>query len=242
MLPPPPEHPPPSECGEPPAYNELRDNRSNTRSPMSPASFSQLSACSCPNPHTQTPISGWNMPVYSDNECPRCHSEKYFDPNTYCQEAYIRRTQSPRTQLLQHVNNKTINGVPHTCSPREAPCGNVPFQYAQSQKGPHSNCATPYGDYSKSNINRTSQGSHSDNDGQCVPCFQSYKITPKSDKDYRFMHEEWGPDPAPPCHSCEQDSGMGMEEDGTSMERGCQSTLPGLPAGDCVNNSLYPVR
>ncbi|XP_053372877.1 roundabout homolog 1-like [Mercenaria mercenaria] len=239
VLPPPPEHPPPSECGEPPLYSEVRgDSRSNTRSPMSPVSFSQLSACSCPNPHTQTPVSGWNMPVYSDNECPRCHSEKYFDPMNYCHDAYIRRTHSPRMQMLQHVNNRNIPNTAHTCSPRATPSGSV--QYSQPQRGYHSNCATPQGENSKSNIKRASHSSHSDNEAPSImPCFQSYKITPKSEKDYRFMHEEWGPDPAPPCQ-CEHDSGMGMEEDGMSMDRACQSSLPSIAPGDCVNN--YNVR
>lgn len=237
VLPPPPEHPPPSECGDPPLYSEVRgDSRSNTRSPMSPVSFSQLSACSCPNPHTQTPVSGWNMPVYSDNECPRCHSEKYFDPMTYCQEAYLRRTHSPRMQMIQNVNNRNIQNSAHTCSPRATPSGSVQYQYSQPQRGCHSNCATPHGDNNKSNIKRASHSSHSDNEAPSImPCFQSYKITPKSEKDYRFMHEEWGPDPAPPCH-CEHDSGMGMEDDGTSIDRACQSSLPSLAPSDCVNN------
>lgn len=243
MLPPPPEHPPPSECGEPPMYSEIRgDNRSTTRSPMSPASFSQLSACSCPNPHTQTPISGWNMPVYSDNECPRCHSEKYFDPMAYCQDAYIRRTQSPRAQIQHHVNSRNIANSAHSCSARVTP--SAQYQYSQPPRGYHSNCATPYGDNNnKSNINRASNSSHSDNEASSImPCFQAYKIAPKSEKDYRFLREEWGPDPAPPCLNCEQDSGMGMEEDGLSMDRACQSSLPSLAPEDCVKNSAYNVR
>jgi hypothetical protein len=244
MLPPPPEHPPPSECGDQPIYNELRgDNRSNTRSPMSPVSFSQLSACSCPNPHTQTPVSGWNMPVYSDNECPRCHSEKYYDPMSYCQDACLRRTHSPRNQLLQQ-SNRTIPSSVHMCSTRMPPGGNVTYQYSQPQRGHHSNCATPYGDNSnKSNLNRASHSSHSDNETpSIIPCLQSYKITPKSEKDYRFMREEWGPDPAPPCQGCEHDSGMGMEDENMSMDRACQSSLPSLAAGDCGNVSPYHLR
>ncbi|XP_060573508.1 roundabout homolog 1-like isoform X3 [Ruditapes philippinarum] len=235
MLPPPPEHPPPSECGDPPLYSEVRgDSRSNTHSPMSPVSFSQLSACSCPNPHTQTPVSGWNMPVYSDNECPRCCSEKYYDPMTYCQDAYIRRTHSPRMQVLQHVNNRNIPNTGHTCSPRATP--SVQYQYSKPHKGYHSNCATPQGDKNKSNIKRASHSSHSDNEAPSImPCLQSYKITPKSEKDYRFMHEEWGPDPAPPCH-CEHDSGMGMEEDGINIDRACQSSLPAIAPSDAVSN------
>ncbi|XP_052804890.1 roundabout homolog 2-like isoform X3 [Mya arenaria] len=241
MLPPPPEHPPPSECSELPSYHEIKgENRSDTHSPMSPVSFSQLSACSCPNPHTQTPLSNWNMPVYSDTECPRCHSEKYYDPVTYCQEAFIRRTNSPRTQLMQPVNNR--NNIPnnmHTCSPRATPCGNVHYQYSQPQRGPPSNCAIPVqgcgencnsnNSSNKSVIKRASHSSHSDNEAPSImPCFQAYRITPKEENEPRFIREEWGPDPAPPCHTCEHDSGMGLEEDGNCMDRACQSSLPSL--------------
>ena len=244
MLPPPPEHPPPSECGDPPTYNEIRgDSRSNTRSPMSPA-FSQLSACSCPNPHTQTPVSGWNMPMYSDNECPRCHSEKYYDPMSYCQDAFIRRTNSPRSQMMHHINSRnnlqSASGQ-HACSPRATPCANVHCQYSQPQRGMNpQNCAMPpqmmgatnnsgsgSNKSNNNNINRASHSSRSDNESPSImPCLQSYRITPKEavmEKDPRYGHEEWGPDPAPPCSlSCEHDSGMGLEEDGTCMNRACQ--------------------
>lgn len=226
MLPPPPEHPPPSECGDP-LYHEIRgEPRSTSRSPMmSPVSFSQLSACSCPNPHTQTPVSGWNMPLYSDSECPRCHSEKYYDPMTYCQEPYIRRTSSPRTQLMQQQANarnipNNANVSVHSCSPRGTPGGSVHYQYSQPHRGfPPQKCATPQlGDKNNftnnvSNVNRASHSSHSDNEGQgLMPCLQSYRITPKEEKDPRYFRAQWGPDPAPPC---EQVSGMGLEEDGT---------------------------
>lgn len=228
MLPPPPEHPPPSECGEPPSYNEIRtDNRSNTRSPLSPVSFSQLSACSCPNPQTQTPVSNWNMPVYSDNECPRCHSEKYYDPVAYCQDAYLRRTNSPRTQMFSHVNIRNIpNNSVHSCSPHGTPCGSVHYQFPH--RGPQSNCATPQGGEecknNKSNIQWASHSSHSDSDTQTgLPCFHSYRITPQSEQDGRFVQKEWGPDPAPPFHNCEHDSGMGMEEEG--LDRTGQSVM-----------------
>ncbi|XP_052243255.1 roundabout homolog 1-like isoform X2 [Dreissena polymorpha] len=231
MLPPPPEHPPPSECGDP-LYHEIRGeprSTSRSRSPMSPVSFSQLSACSCPNPHTQTPVSGWNMPLYSDTECPRCHSEKYYDPMTYCQEPYIgsRRTNSPRTQLMQQqqANARNIpnngNVSVHSCSsPRVTPCGSVHYQYSQPHvRGfPPQNCATPHqaGDNKNnftnnvSNVNRASHSSHSDNEVQgLMPCLQSYRITSKEEKDPRyFPREKWGPDPAPPF--CEQVSSMGL--------------------------------
>ena len=321
FLPPPPEHPPPSECGDPPTYQDVRgDNHDSSRSPgtpLSPVSFSQVSACSCPNPHTQTPVSGWNMPVYSDNECPRCHSEKYFDPaiipGTYSQNPYIQRTQSPRTVMLQNMNTRNAQNCSHTQPPiRVTP--NITYQYSQPQRG------TPIVNYSasqqgSSNPNRSS---HSDNEGS-MPCFQSYRITPQSDRDhvaesekdyrlanndkgfrmanseidyrlantdkdyrmanseidyrlahnendyrlansemdyrmgrephwvpnqdYRFMNEsEWGPGPAPPCRHCEHDSGMGPEEEeGSCMDRACQSSLPSL-ANECINNSLYPAR
>ena len=284
FLPPPPEHPPPSECGEPPSYQEVRGDRDAPRSPqspLSPVSFSQVSACSCPNPHTQTPVSGWNMPVYSDNECPRCNSEKSFDPNlipgTYTQNPYIQRTQSPRTLMLQNMNNRNIQNCSHAQSPRGTP--HVNYQYSQPIRG------TPNSNYSasqkgSSNPNRSS---HSDTEGNSMPCFQSYRITPQGEKDrithsekdyriansekdyrlansemdyrlgrephwvpnqdYRFLSEnEWGPGPAPPCRHCEHDSGTGLEdEEGSCMDRACQSSLPSL-AGECINNSLYPPR
>ena len=186
FLPPPPEHPPPSECGEPPSYQEVRgitqDARQSPQSPLSPVSFSQVSACSCPNPHTQTPVSGWNMPVYSDNECPRCNSEKYFDPTVipgvYPQNPYVVQcTQSPRTIMLQNLNNRNIQNCSHVQSPRGTPN----YQYLQPPR------ITPNINYSASqmgptNPNRSSHSSHSDNENN-LPCFQSYRITPQSEKD-----------------------------------------------------------
>lgn len=285
FLPPPPEHPPPSECGEPPTYQEVRrDNQDTSRSPqtpLSPVSFSQVSACSCPNPHTQTPVSGWNMPMYSDNECPRCHSEKYFDPailpGVYSQNPYVQRTQSPRTIMLQNINNRNIQN----CSHAQSPCGtpSVNYQYSQPPR------ITPNINYSASqkgstNPNRSSHSSHSESEGN-MPCLQSYRINPQTEnmaqsekdfrsvnsekdyrvvnsekdyrlgrepkwvpsQDYRFINEnEWGPGPAPPCRHCEHDSGTGLEEEeGSCMDRACQSSLPSL-ANECINNSLYPVR
>ena len=287
FLPPPPEHPPPSECGEPPSYQEVRgdthDAPRSPQSPLSPVSFSQVSACSCPNPHTQTPVSGWNMPVYSDNDCPRCHSEKYFDPTVipgvYPQNPYVvQRTPSPRTIMLQNLNNRNIQNCSHAQSPRGPP--NINYQYSQPPR------VTPNVNYSASqkgpsNPNRSSHSSHSDNEGN-LPCFQSYRITPQTEKDgitqsekdyrppgsendyrlansekdyrlgrepkwapspdYRFISEnEWGPGPAPPCRHCEHDSGTGLEEEGSCMDRACQSSLPCL-ANECINNSLYPAR
>ena len=199
FLPPPPEHPPPSECGDPPTYQDVRgNNRDASRSPqtpLSPVSFSQVSACSCPNPHTQTPVSGWNMPVYSDNECPRCHSEKYFDPSlipgTYSQNPYIQRTQSPRTVMLQNMNTRNAQNCSHTQSQRGTP--SINYQYSQPQRG------TPNINYSasqkgSSNPNRSS---NSDNEGT-MPCFQSYRITPQiereniaqSERDHRLANSE----------------------------------------------------
>ena len=173
---------------------------------MSPVSFSQVSACSCPNPHTQTPVSGWNMPVYSDNECPRCNSEKYFDPTViqgvYPQNPYVvQQTQSPRTIMLQNLNNRNIQNCSHVQSPRGTPN----YQYSQSPR------ITPNINYSASqkgpvDLNRSSHSSHSDNEGN-LPCLQSYRITPQterdgitqsdknykpsnSDKDFRLMNSE----------------------------------------------------
>ena len=240
MLPPPPDHPPPSECGEPPLYSEIRsgDEHCSARSPVSPVSFSQLSACSCPNPHTQTPVSNWNMPVYSDNECPRCQSEKLYEP-TFCQDAYMKRTYSPRTHLLQHVNvtqnpQNSFSAHPSRVTP------NVIYQYSQPHRSLKSESIAPHGDR-QSSLNRGSHSSHSDDDrpSSVRPCFHAYKINQKTDKDYRFLREkESCPEPAPPCHQCGNDSGMGLEEDGTCMDRRCESAVP-VGNIDYLNNSLY---
>ncbi|CAG5123971.1 unnamed protein product, partial [Candidula unifasciata] len=79
LLPPPPEHPPPSELGSPPDHSvdsslhRINSNVAETRfmdnrSPMSPVS--KISACSCPAPHDRmVPILRPNIP-YSDIEYP----------------------------------------------------------------------------------------------------------------------------------------------------------------------------
>ena len=101
FLPPPPEHPPPSEIGsDSPAkslqYAEVYQNRAMTnRSPMSP--MSKISSCSCPVPHSQHPMcnQGWTVPpAYSDSGCVRCCSPKYCDNGQY---SAINRVQSPRS-------------------------------------------------------------------------------------------------------------------------------------------------
>lgn len=100
FLPPPPEHPPPSEVGsDSPAnslqYAEVSQNRAMAnRSPMSP--MSKISSCSCPVPHSQHPSCAqqWNVPppAYSDSGCARCCSPKYCDNGQY---SAINRVQSP---------------------------------------------------------------------------------------------------------------------------------------------------
>lgn len=234
VLPPPPEHPPPSDLGDPPSYQDIRgDSRSNTRSPMSPVSIAQLSACSCPNPHTQTPVPGWNMPVYSDNECPRCHSEKYYDPVTYCREAFIRRTNSPHTQLVPHVNSRNIpnsNSGMQMCSPHGASCGSGHYQLSQPHGGPQNSC-TPVGVdnvcNNQSEVSRASHSSNSDTDTQkAMLCLQSYRLTPKSVGQEPRFTQEWSPGPAPGFHNSEQDSGMGMEEDGAGIDRSFHTAMP----------------
>jgi len=75
------------------------------------------------------------------------------------------------------------------------------------------------------NIARASHSSHSDSDTQAgMLCFKNYRIANQVDtNDPRYVQKEWGPDPAPPCHNCEHDSGMGLEEDGMCMDRSGQS-------------------
>ena len=113
--------------------------------------------------------------------------KKYFDPNlipgTYTQNPYIQRTQSPRTLMLQNMNNRNIQNCSHAQSPRGTP--HVNYQYSQPIRG------TPNSNYSasqkgSSNPNRSS---HSDTEGNSMPCFQSYRITPQGEKD-RITHSE----------------------------------------------------
>ncbi|VDI07959.1 roundabout, axon guidance receptor 1 [Mytilus galloprovincialis] len=147
FLPPPPEHPPPSEVGsDSPAnslqYAEVSQNRAMAnRSPMSP--MSKISSCSCPAPHSQHPgcAQAWNVPppAYSDSGCVRCCSPKYCDNGQY---SAINRVQSPRSD---------------TWGQRTIACTN-PSQRAPVEMYCHSRTC------------------HSDHEQNSVPPFHHYKI------------------------------------------------------------------
>ncbi|ESO88452.1 hypothetical protein LOTGIDRAFT_165578 [Lottia gigantea] len=101
LLPPPPEHPPPSDVGSPPESpmntlhrleRQAAHRHDNNHSPISPVS--KISACSCPVPHDRMPPNIRNVP-YSDNEfgmhSPRIHECRPYSPK----QLNTRRTHSP---------------------------------------------------------------------------------------------------------------------------------------------------
>ncbi|KAL5019774.1 hypothetical protein ScPMuIL_002666 [Solemya velum] len=218
LLPPPPEHPPPSDIGTPPdsprnslRYSDRTMNRNViNNSPCSP--ISKISACSCPVPHNQTPVSGWNMPAYSDSDYHRCQSPKYYDTRPYSpQQQYSEiRTHSPRQDTWGPLP-RTI-GCVHGARPMPADYRTCP--------------------------NRTY---HSDQEKimPMGPALQGYKIRTPQESEYQFLSDtERGP--TPPVRLCAA-PGMQGVPDGHCMDRACQSSLPSL-ASECVHSPVYAAR
>ncbi|XP_061183726.1 roundabout homolog 1-like isoform X6 [Saccostrea echinata] len=182
FLPPPPEHPPPpsemnmsqhssgnSSTSQQYAEINCLNREMGARSPMSP--MSKISSCSCPVPHNGTPVSGWNMPPYSDTGCVRCCSPKYFENVHYPPNQYnmVQRTQSPRGQEW--------NNCPRghdTWGQRTIACMNASRGTPTDFK-----CRTCHSDQEQ---------------GGPMPQLQNYKIVPHCENDYQFLHEsEQGP-------------------------------------------------
>lgn len=218
LLPPPPEHPPPSDIGTPPdsprnsqRYSDRSTNRNViNHSPCSP--ISKISACSCPVPHNQTPVPGWNMPAYSDNDCHQCQSPKYYDTRPYSpQQQYSEiRTHSPRQDTWGPLP-RTI-GCVHGARP-------LPVDYRTCP-------------------NRTY---HSDQEKMMPmgPALQGYKIRTPQESEYQFLSDtERGP--TPPVRLCAA-PGMQGVPDGHCMDRACQSSLPSL-ASECIHPQIYAAR
>lgn len=217
FLPPPPEHPPPSEVGtssDSPAnsiqYAEVNPNRNSAnRSPLSPVS--KISSCSCPVPHNMTPVSGWNMPAYSDTGCARCYSPKYFDSLPYPHQQYnmLQRAQSPRQDTW---GQRTI-----ACS---HPTRGTPVDYRTCGNRP---C-------------------HSDQEQCQLPPLNSYRITqpPREGEICQFTSDnERGGVLPPQMTMCSGSNFHGP--DGACMDRACQSSLPSL-ASECIHSPMYPAR
>ncbi|XP_056010128.1 roundabout homolog 1-like isoform X9 [Ostrea edulis] len=213
FLPPPPEHPPPpsemnmsqhssgnSSTSQQYAEINCLNREMGARSPMSP--MSKISSCSCPVPHNATPVSGWNMPAYSDTGCGRCCSPKYFENVHYPSNQYnvVQRTQSPR--------GAEWNNCPRghdTWGQRTIACMNASRGTPTDFK-----CRTCHSDQEQ---------------GGPMPQLQNYKIVPHCENDYQFLHEsEQGPPGAynmPPSYA-----GLYVHGDGGQcVEHPCQSSM-----------------
>ncbi|XP_053408441.1 roundabout homolog 2-like isoform X2 [Mercenaria mercenaria] len=81
VLPPPPNHPPSDGeyLQDDQLYSEIPEDRA--RSPLSPVSMAQMSACSCPVTHPHQ-MQNFSPGAYSDN-CNRCMSLRNFDNRPY---------------------------------------------------------------------------------------------------------------------------------------------------------------
>ncbi|XP_062583892.1 roundabout homolog 1-like [Saccostrea cucullata] len=214
FLPPPPEHPPPpsemnmsqhssgnSSTSQQYAEINCLNREMGARSPMSP--MSKISSCSCPVPHNATPVSGWNMPAYSDTGCVRCCSPKYFENVHYPPNQYnmVQRTQSPRGQEW--------NNCPRghdTWGQRTIACMNASRGTPTDFK-----CRTCHSDPEQ---------------GGPMPQLQNYKIVPHCENDYQFLHEsEQGPSSSynmppsyPGLYNVHGDGGQ-------CMDHPCQSSM-----------------
>ena len=215
FLPPPPEHPPPpsemnmsqhssGNSSGSQQYAEINclSREMGARSPMSP--MSKISSCSCPVPHNATPVSGWNMPAYSDTGCVRCCSPKYFENVHYPPNQYnvVQRTQSPRGQDWSNCPRGH-----DTWGQRTIACMNASRGTSTDFK-----CRTCHSDQEQSGP---------------MPQLQGYKIVPHCENDYQFLHEsEQGPPGAYPNlpHNCSGHFNV-RGDGGQCGEHACQSGI-----------------
>ncbi|XP_078326437.1 roundabout homolog 2-like isoform X8 [Crassostrea virginica] len=215
FLPPPPEHPPPpsemnmsqhssGNSSGSQQYAEINclSREMGARSPMSP--MSKISSCSCPVPHNATPVSGWNMPAYSDTGCVRCCSPKYFENVHYPPNQYnvVQRTQSPRGQDWSNCPRGHDTWGQRTIACMNASRG-TPMDFK---------CRTCHSDQEQSGP---------------MPQLQGYKIVPHCENDYQFLHEsEQGPPGAYPNlpHNCSGHFNV-RGDGGQCGEHACQSGI-----------------
>ncbi|XP_048254248.1 roundabout homolog 2-like isoform X2 [Haliotis rufescens] len=211
LLPPPPEHPPPSDIGTPPespmnTLNRMeRQRQMNNRSPLSPVS--KISACSCPVPHDRMPANIRCVP-YSDTEFgtqPRMHDCRPYSPKQLNNNR--QRTQSPthdgRGQSPRGFMYPPCHGAPNDC---------------------HIYLQRPY----HSDAERT----HMPMQAYGPTSLHGYKIK-QMENDLRHLSDpEQGP--LPPSRMCSHSLSSG---ENPLMDRACQSSLPSL-ASECMHSPV----
>ena len=121
VLPPPPPHPPSDNeyLQEDQLYSEIPEERA--RSPLSPASVSQIPTCSCPVSHTHQ-MPGYNVPIF-DSNCARCNSLRNFENRPYSPQQII---QLQRQHGFPPSVSRTL-GNPHHPHPVNTQRGGTPI-------------------------------------------------------------------------------------------------------------------
>lgn len=186
VLPPPPNHPPnDGEClQDDQLYSEIPDDR--TRSPRSPASVTQISACSCPSPHSQ-PLQTYNPSSYSDN-CNRCQTLRGFENRPYSPQqlmqiqrqhqgypANMAQTLGVHPSVLtgQHGRGTPVymHGYSQPWDSQPLPRGPGEYDYAQVPRSDGYNYTQPIQDaliqHSNTHGARSQGGDMGDPQGQC---------------------------------------------------------------------------
>ena len=228
LLPPPPEHPPPSDLGSPPdsPMNTLNRHRhANNGSPLSPVS--KLSACSCPAPHDRMPQNIRCVP-YSDVEYgtqPRLHHEcRAYSPKQLnrgrspgCDGQY------PPPHPPPHGANCHLVGPPPDCV---GVGGGGGMMYPQQQRMCHSDAERVV---------------YKMGHGYTPISLHGYKIGQlESDLKQLSDPERGGGAPTQRGGVCMH--GVPMATDGgPSMDRACQSSLPSL-SSECINSPCFHGR
>ncbi|KAK6168335.1 hypothetical protein SNE40_020892 [Patella caerulea] len=197
LLPPPPEHPPPSDLGSPSEspINTLQRlerqayRQNNDRSPISPVS--KISACSCPVPHDRMPTNIRNV-AYSDNEfgmhSPRMHECRPYSP--------------------KQLNSRQTRSPVHDGRMSPSKMYNYEACHHMADKNDYNNVYLPLSFYNDNDNRNGVMGA-----SVFTPAaLQGYHVEPNSRM----------------CTQCSQD--------GVSVDRACQSSLPSL-ASECVHSN-----
>ncbi|XP_041372950.1 roundabout homolog 2-like isoform X3 [Gigantopelta aegis] len=221
LLPPPPEHPPPSDLGTPPdsPMNTLNRHRhANNGSPLSPVS--KISACSCPAPHDRMPQNIRCVP-YSDAEFstqPRMHHEcRPYSPKQ------LNRSRSPAHDGQgQYPAPHGMNC--HMVGPGDCSGGGI-----YPQRMCHSDAERVV---------------YKMGHGYTPISLHGYKIG-QLESDLRQLSDPERGGAAPPrgmcVHGVPSDGSGGGGGGGPSMDRACQSSLPSL-SSECINSPCFHGR
>ncbi|PVD27655.1 hypothetical protein C0Q70_12822 [Pomacea canaliculata] len=247
LLPPPPEHPPPSDVGSPTdsPMNSLQrhpqaceaQRLDNNRSPISPVS--KISACSCPVPHESMVHNMRGMPCYSDTEYTGGppHGSRYPDYRPYSPKQLNMKTQSAMVQGAGGGSVRVGVGAPGV-------------------HGMHLCHMCPQPNYVPTNAGGAGQGM----DTMMCPHHHSYHSDldhfgprptggPVSLHGYRMPPLEGGMGGADPRMLMSDSESMGRHMhmyqgggggmgEGPLMDRACQSSLPSL-ANECIHSPGY---